>query len=33
MLPAFVEEPYVEDPAAWSDECPEDPPIYEAADV
>jgi hypothetical protein len=28
---AFVEERYMEDPAAWCDEWPENPPIYEAA--
>jgi hypothetical protein len=33
MRPAFVEERYMEDPAAWSDEWPENPPIYEAADT
>ena len=33
VLPAFVEERYMEDPAAWSDEWPENPPIYEAADM
>jgi hypothetical protein len=33
MLPAFVEERYMEDPAAWSDEWPENQPIYEAADT
>jgi hypothetical protein len=33
MLPAFVEEPYVEDPAAWSDEWPKHPPIYEAVNM
>jgi hypothetical protein len=33
MLPAFDGERYVEDPAAWGDEWPENPPIYEAADM
>jgi hypothetical protein len=33
MLTAFVEERYMEDPGAWGDEWPENPPIYEAADM
>ena len=33
MLPAFVEERYMEDPGAWGDEWLENPPIYEAADM
>ena len=33
MLPAFVEERYMEDPGAWGDEWPENPPIHEAADM
>jgi hypothetical protein len=32
-LPAFVEERYMEDPGAWDDEWPENPPIYEAVDM
>jgi hypothetical protein len=30
---AFVEERYMEDPAAWGDEWPENPPVYEAVDM
>jgi hypothetical protein len=33
MLPIFDEERYREDPAAWSDEWSENPPIYEAVDM
>jgi hypothetical protein len=33
MRPTFVEEPYMEGPAAWGDEWPENPPIYEAVDT
>jgi hypothetical protein len=33
MCPAFVEERYMEDPAAWDDEWTEKPPIYEAVDT
>jgi hypothetical protein len=33
MLPAIVEERYMEDPGAWGDEWPENPPIHEAADM
>jgi hypothetical protein len=33
MLSAFVEERYMEDPAAWGDEWPENPPIHEAVDT
>jgi hypothetical protein len=33
MLPAFVEERYMEDFAAWGDEWPEKKPIYEAVDM
>ena len=31
--PLVVEERYMEDPAAWGDEWPENPPIYEAVDM
>ncbi len=31
--PNVVEERYMEDPAAWGAEWPENPPIYEAADM
>jgi hypothetical protein len=30
---ARAEERYMEDPAAWGDEWPENPPIYEAVDM
>jgi hypothetical protein len=30
---ALVEERYMDDPAAWGDEWPENPPIYEAVDM
>jgi hypothetical protein len=31
--PLVVEERYMEDPDAWGDVWPENPPIYEAADM
>ena len=31
--PTVVEERYLEDPSAWGAEWPENPPIYEAADM
>jgi hypothetical protein len=31
--PNVVEERYMEDPTVWGDEWPENPPIYEAADM
>jgi hypothetical protein len=33
MLPAFVEERYMEAPATWRDEWPEKKPIYEAVNM
>jgi hypothetical protein len=33
MLPVFVLERYMEHPAAWGDERPENPPTYEAVDI
>jgi len=33
MLTAFVEERYMEYPAAWGDEWSENPPICEAVDT
>jgi hypothetical protein len=33
MLSAFVEERHMEDPAAWGEEWPENPPIYKAVDM
>jgi hypothetical protein len=32
MRPTFVEERYMEDPAGWGDEWPENTPVYEALD-
>jgi hypothetical protein len=29
----LLEERYMEDPAAWGDEWPENPPIYDALDM
>jgi hypothetical protein len=31
--PAWAEERYMEDPGAWGDEWPENPPIHEAAEM